>query len=188
MLKHGPQVGCRFDRIVIKNGSLVRSLTKGREIPSCIWIHEISIMTSIYVQMVRTAQDTRWLLRGRTWQGNQKKKTIHVQTYKTGSIIYYTVFTQLFLHHLAQNIYTSQSHASPCSLLRVTEHLICLSDDVESLGALLHIVRVLVCKIEINGAQDIIALFPASENRIKNRIVLYLCFPVGLQIFASHDL
>ena len=75
MLKHGPQVGCRFDIIVIKNGSLVRSLTKGREIPSCIWIHEISTMTSIYVQMVRT---TRWLLRGRAWQGNQKRKTIHV--------------------------------------------------------------------------------------------------------------
>ena len=55
MLKHGPQVGCRFDIIVIENVGLVRGLMKGREIPSCIWIHEISTMTRIYVQMVRTA-------------------------------------------------------------------------------------------------------------------------------------
>ena len=40
-----------------------------------------------------------------------------------------------------------KSHASPCSLLGVTEHLISLSDGVESLGALLHIVWVLVCEI-----------------------------------------
>ena len=31
MLKHGPQVGCRFDTIVIKNVGLVCGLTKGEK-------------------------------------------------------------------------------------------------------------------------------------------------------------
>ena len=47
-------LGVDFDTIVIKNVGLVRGLTKGREI-QCIWTHKISTMTSIYVQMARTA-------------------------------------------------------------------------------------------------------------------------------------
>ena len=80
MLKHGPQVGCRFDTIVIKNVSLVRGLTKGREIPSCIWIHKISTMTSIYVQMVRTQGGFRGEELGKTTKrGKQQYMYRHIK-------------------------------------------------------------------------------------------------------------